>query len=369
MSPLWLMQIPQPDPVPQPAPSWLLWCLLLVTFVLHLLPMNFVLGGSLIAALARVRGQAPGREHARRLSRWIGKAMPVAVAAAITFGVAPLLFLQVIYGRLFFTSSVLMAGFWLAVVPLLIVGYYGAYLVSMKGVSRWGTSLIVVWLLVIVFLTIAFVYVNNMSLMLNPNRFVELYRADGRGLQLNLADPSLVPRYLHMVLGALAVAGLAIVAHGAWVRARDEAFGTWAMRHGASWCAGATAINMIVGFWWLLVLPRPTLIEFMSRVPAIALFAGVTAGFITLSLAVLAARATDPAPAARWTIAGLLVTVVLMVVSRDQLRTVSLAAAGFEPTTWVAPQWGAIGVFVALLGVAAATVVWMVMALSRPRPR
>ena len=148
-----------------------------------------------------------------------------------------------------------------------------------------------------------------------------------------------------------------------------SALGTWAMRHGASWCAGATAISLIVGFWWLLVLPRPTLIAFMSRVPAIALFAGVTAGFITLSLAVLAARATDPAPAARWTIAGLLVTVVLMVVSRDQRRTVSLTAAGFEPTTWVAPQWGAIGVFVALLGVAAATVVWMVMALSRPQPR
>lgn len=369
MSPLWLMQIPQPDPLPQPAPTWLLWCLLLVTFVLHLLPMNFVLGGSLIAAVARIRGRAPGQGHARQLSAWIGKAMPVAIAATITFGVAPLLFVQVLYGRLFFTSSVLMAGFWLAVVPLLIAGYYGAYLISMKGASRWATSAGVGWLLVGVFLAIAFVYVNNMSLMLRPDRFVELYRAGGQGLHLNLSDATLGPRYLHMVLGALAVAGMAIIIHGAWVRARDEAFGTWAMRHGASWTAGATALNMIVGFWWLLALPRPTLIELMSRVPAVALFAGVTTGFVTLSLVVLAARAADPAPAARWATAGLLVTVVLMVVSRDQLRTVSLTAGGFEPTTWVAPQWGAIAVFVGLLVAGLAVVAWMVTVLWRAQPR
>jgi len=48
-------------------------------------------------------------------------------------GVAPLLFLQVLYGRLFFTSSILMAGFWLAVVPLLIVAYYCAYVVAFRG--------------------------------------------------------------------------------------------------------------------------------------------------------------------------------------------------------------------------------------------
>ena len=33
--------------------------------------------------------------------------LPVAVAATVTFGVAPLLFLQVLYGRLFFSSAVL----------------------------------------------------------------------------------------------------------------------------------------------------------------------------------------------------------------------------------------------------------------------
>ena len=37
--------IPQPDPLALPAPAWLLWALLLLTFFLHVIPMNLVLGG------------------------------------------------------------------------------------------------------------------------------------------------------------------------------------------------------------------------------------------------------------------------------------------------------------------------------------
>jgi hypothetical protein len=39
-----------------PAPPWMLWSLLLLTFFLHLLAMNFVLGGSIITAVSRLTG-------------------------------------------------------------------------------------------------------------------------------------------------------------------------------------------------------------------------------------------------------------------------------------------------------------------------
>lgn len=45
--------IPQLDPAPLPAPVALLWFLLLLTFTLHVLPMDLVLGGSLLGAVAR----------------------------------------------------------------------------------------------------------------------------------------------------------------------------------------------------------------------------------------------------------------------------------------------------------------------------
>ena len=44
--------VPQLDPMPAPAPVWLLRTLLLLTFCLHLLFMNTLLGGSLVALVS-----------------------------------------------------------------------------------------------------------------------------------------------------------------------------------------------------------------------------------------------------------------------------------------------------------------------------
>ena len=100
-----LPPVPAPDPVPQPAPAWILWGLLVFTFMLHLLAMNFVVGGSVIGAVSARLGRRGNRPHHTALVKWLTHAMPIALSATITFGVAPLLFLQVLYGRLFFTSS------------------------------------------------------------------------------------------------------------------------------------------------------------------------------------------------------------------------------------------------------------------------
>ena len=43
--------IPLADPLPPPSPPGLLWALLQLTFLLHLVAMNVVLGGSLLALL------------------------------------------------------------------------------------------------------------------------------------------------------------------------------------------------------------------------------------------------------------------------------------------------------------------------------
>ena len=53
----------------------------------------------------------------------------------------------------------------------------------------------------LIFATVGFIYSNNMSLMLRSAIYGEMYRAEARGLNLNLSDPTLVPRYLHLLLG------------------------------------------------------------------------------------------------------------------------------------------------------------------------
>ena len=120
--------IPRPDALPV---GWLWFQILLtLTFVLHLLMMNALVGGSLLALLGGVRRSGPAAMAARDIAHRI----PTLVALTVNLGVAPLLFLQVLYGHLFYTSSIVMAAWWFAIIPLLLVGI-PLYALSVKKVK------------------------------------------------------------------------------------------------------------------------------------------------------------------------------------------------------------------------------------------
>ena len=181
--------IPLADPLPLPAPAGLLWALLQLTFLLHLVAMNVVLGGTILALHWRFSRRAEGAPQRAALLAFFAKALPVAVAATVTLGVAPLLFVQVLYGRLFFTSSILMAWFWLAIVPLVILAYYGAYLLAFRGEALGGRARVVAGIVMLLFAVVAFLQVSNATRSIRPDTFVDAYRASGRGLTLNPRRP------------------------------------------------------------------------------------------------------------------------------------------------------------------------------------
>ena len=361
--------IPQPDPLALPAPAWLLWALLLLTFFLHLIPMNLVLGGSIIGAIARVRARKADRPHEAQLAHIIVKALPVLISATVTLGVAALLFLQVLYGRVFFVSAVVIGWWWLGVIGLLILTYYAAYLMAMRESSLGGTATFLAWLIAGVVGLVALIYSNNMTLMLKPAELAARYAADGGGRQLNLLDPALLPRHLHMVLGAIALSGLAIAVLGVLKGKRDAAFGQWAVRHGAFVCAGATVLNVFAGLWWLAALPRDVLLQFMGRdMRAIGeLLAGILLTLTGAGHTVLAVTGKRPALMVSISAATLLAGIAMMLLTRDTIRRLSLELAGYQAVNWVAPQWGPVLIFLALLLAAVIMVVWMTRALATAR--
>jgi hypothetical protein len=293
----------------------------------------------------------------------------VFIAAAVTLGVAALLFLQVLYGRVFFSSSVVMAWFWLSVVPMLVVAYYAAYALASRGggTPRVGLA----WLVGLVFAAIAFVYTNNMTLMLRPDAQHALYAASGRGLWLNVADATLVPRYLHMLAGALGIAGLGVALAGLLRLRVSPSFGAWAVAYGCRWFVIASAVNVAIGAWFLVALPRDVVRLFMGR-DAYAtgvLVAGIAAGVAAIACAEMARRSASPARPFGAAAGLAIVTLLLMVLTRDTVRTRMLAGAGLEPAVWVQPQWGPVAIFAVLLVAAVILVGWMVTALVRaPQP-
>jgi hypothetical protein len=359
--------IPLADPLPLPAPSGLLWALLQLTFLLHLVAMNVVLGGSILALHFRFSRREEGALHRAAVLAFFADALPVAVAATVTLGVAPLLFVQVLYGRLFFTSSILMAGFWLAVVPLVILAYLGAYHLALRGAATRGRPRTVAALVAFLFTAVAFLQVSNATRALRPETFQGAYRADHRGLTLNLGDPTFWPRTLHLLVGAVAVAALGAAIYGVRKRARDPQLAAWAIRRGTTVFGVATAANVFLGMLFLLAQPKATLIRLVGGDPvAMTLLAlGIVLGVAAAGLALLVLGAKN-AVAATWAQAGLLaVTLVVMVLLRDQVRKIALREAGFELPGRVAAQWGAFAAFVVLLVAAVATIAWMARALAR----
>jgi hypothetical protein len=279
----------------------------------------------------------------------------------------------VLYGRVFFTAAVLLAVPWLLVVPLIVVAYYGAYAQAKRasGDEARGTRLRALGsgttLVAALVLAVAFIQANVMGLLLRPQEFAAMFLADASGLRLNLGDPTLVPRFLHVLIGALAVSAVAISVAGFQLRRREPDLGAWMIRHGALVAAGATIVNILPGVWWLIALPSGMLLRFMGRdlAATIWLVVGVLAAVAVLGHLIPAARAREPRSLLVGGAIALLACVVSMVEVRDIVRRASLDPATLPPAEWVEPQWGAIAVFGALLVGAVVTVVWMVRALLK----
>jgi hypothetical protein len=244
-----------PDALPLPGPTWLFEFLLHFTFTLHLLAMNFLVGGAVIAIVSRLRG-------AMDMARWIETKLPIAMAFTVTLGVAPLLFVQAIYGHLLYTSSVLMGWPWFSVIILLLIVYSLIYRVAWKGES--GAARVMLLLVNLGLLTIAFLYVNNMTLALRPDTWAAKYFSRPDGTSLNLGDPTFWPRYLHFMIAALAVMGMVLATVGAKrIKNGDEGGRSW-LQTGAFWFVVPTALQIVVGLWWLLMLPREVMMSFMG---------------------------------------------------------------------------------------------------------
>jgi hypothetical protein len=90
--------IPTPEAIP--APAWIFHILGVALFAVHLLLMNVLVGGTAIALAGRLRNTRGAPLYTDALA---GK-LPTFFALTVTMGIALLLFLQVIYGNLFYTS-------------------------------------------------------------------------------------------------------------------------------------------------------------------------------------------------------------------------------------------------------------------------
>ncbi len=116
--------------------------LYVLTFAVHVVLMSYVLAGTGYVAISALftrpaRGDEPAESSPVAASALLIDWLPFALGVAITAGVAPLLFLQILYKESFYTANLLLFHRWMAIVPVLIVGFYLLYLRKSETARRW----------------------------------------------------------------------------------------------------------------------------------------------------------------------------------------------------------------------------------------
>ncbi len=351
--------IPTIDPNPLPAPYWVFKVLLVVTFFLHIVAMNFLLGGGVLALVARWGSRKP--DLGNRMFLDLARKLPVLVPATVTLGIAPLLFLQVLYGQFFYTSSIVMAWPWFLVLVMLTIAYYGFYYASFRSGRQIGRAGAVMVLSVLLILLIGFLFSNNLTLSQSPSRWAGKYFADTAGWNLNLTEPTLIPRFLHFFLAAVAVGGLFLVflAQARWTA--DNAYARQLLRFGGKAFMYATMAQVVVGIILLASLPRALRMLFMgdNTAASILFVIGVLGAIGAIFLMSDALRKENVRMAALYVPAVLAVVIACMSIMRDILRDAYLKPF-FHPAQFaIHTQWSVLPLFLLLfLG---GVILWFVM--------
>lgn len=364
---------PAVDPIPLPAPVWLFKVLHLLTLALHFISVEMLLGGLLVAAWLNFLGTSRRHDRSAALrlnaSAALARRLPIVMTYVINLGVPPLLFAQVLYGRALYTSSVLIGIYWISVVFLLMACYWLLYRFAAGADAAqpaWWKGLLA-WLLAG---AIAKIYSTNMTLMIRPEVWPQMYAASPTGLRLPPHDPTLLPRWLFMLSGGFWVAGLWMI----WLAGR-RTFET-PVRNYLAANGGRLALVMVaaqagIAFWVLAAQPETVRAQLAGN--PLYKYAGLAwlGGAALVGLFGAWAAFRKPATRAAGWVAALLVFAAMaaMTVYRDGIRDLTLAGKGFD--VWqrtVVTNWSVVGLFLVLFVASLAGLGWLISVVAKARP-
>jgi hypothetical protein len=192
------------------------------------------------------------------------KKKPILFALAINMAIPALLFLQVVYGPLFFTSSIILATHWMLIIPSVILVYYLSYLIS-KKISLQKSFKPFIFIQGFILLYIAFILVSNLTLMENPEKW-NAYFTNRKGTYLPLDIRYLYFKYLHFLVGSLAVSGLSLGILGHYKNDK------MCLIKGLNLFFSLTLLQIVVGIAFLLSLPSEIRGLFLGNAPKVAFF-------------------------------------------------------------------------------------------------
>jgi cytochrome c len=199
--------VPKDIPLDLPLPEWLLVTLLVVSFLLHIIFINLMVGGSIVTLWAQIKG-LKNKEY-DTFAHEVAKTITVNKSLAVVLGVAPLLSINTLYTLYFYSANALTGFAWIMIIPLVTIAFLITYLhkytwESLESNKR--VHIFIIALAVAIFLFIPLIFLTNVNLMMFPEKWGTV-----RGFLSALMLPNVFPRYFEFVAACLAVTGIFIV--------------------------------------------------------------------------------------------------------------------------------------------------------------
>ena len=319
------------------APLWLVTLLHLLTLALHFFAMSLLLGTATITLWSSLRNRWGGASAVD-----FSRLFPAATAATVTLGVAPLLFLQLVFPRQVYAASIVSGWFWLSIIAAVILAYYAFYRSSFSAQRTGLANHTMLALATCGLIYVSLVYSSVFSMAEQPTLIRSLYVKNQSGLVWNPALGGYALRWLHMVLGALTIGGFFV---GFMGKDHPEVAATGKVAFMVGMAAAALA-----GIVYLISLG--SVFKALMHSPAIWALTSAT----LLSLASLHFFSKN-----RFWISGttLFLSVFGMVYVRHTVRLLKLAES-FDPSSWrIAPQWSPFLLFLVCFLIMLAALAWM----------
>ena len=118
--------LPVSIPLDLPEPLWFLKFALIVFFLIHILLINFMIGGTFWTVFFRMLGKED--PFWSRVAREMGNTVTVNKSLAVVLGVAPLLAISLVYTNFFYSANNITSTLWLLLIWLVALAFLSLYI-------------------------------------------------------------------------------------------------------------------------------------------------------------------------------------------------------------------------------------------------
>jgi len=327
--------------------------------------MNCVLAGTAYLAVVGVFNGAPIRgERRTSLADILRDWMPFMLSATITAGVAPLLFLQVLYKSSFYSAHLLLFHRWMLILPVLILGFYALYVLKSGRVGRWlpPVRMAVGLVPVVCMVFTAYAWSENHLLSLCEDVWPGLYGEE----QTDFRARQIIPRLGIWFFGAFPAMGV----WAAWMLRglvdMEEESRNREIRRCAVLSVGGMALAMGCALWYYLWMESEKREAVTSAMASPYLVMAIL-GLAVQSGAWLTLWRNPSSPRGHlWAATvGAVATLLGSTVVRESLRVSAIDVSGLRDAHAHAASVGGLSVFLVCALINTALIVWCVTIVRR----